>query len=135
MGERIRSYLEARGYEVVSPGMSTTLALWKEEYVAALNRFRPEFLHAYPSAALQLAEFLDRAGQKLGCGLTALLCGSTRLTIPQNRLLERVFQCYVYRWYGHSERVVLVGEGESSELFHFLPRTDMSSSGRRVPMG
>ncbi len=29
MGERIRSYLEARGYEVVSPRMSTTLALWK----------------------------------------------------------------------------------------------------------
>jgi hypothetical protein len=30
MGERIRQYLEARGYEVVTPAMSTTLALWRE---------------------------------------------------------------------------------------------------------
>lgn len=30
MGERIRSYLESRGYEVVTPRMSTTIALWKK---------------------------------------------------------------------------------------------------------
>lgn len=30
MGERIRSYLEASGYEVVVPRMSETLALWKK---------------------------------------------------------------------------------------------------------
>lgn len=30
VGERIRDYLEQRGYEVVQPRMSTTLALWKE---------------------------------------------------------------------------------------------------------
>ncbi len=91
------------------------------EYLDAIERFRPNLLHAYPSAALQLAEFLERAGQSWRTPLRGLLCGSERLTLPQKRLLERVFDCRVYRWYGHSERVVLAGEGEHSELFYFWP--------------
>jgi phenylacetate-CoA ligase len=54
--------------------------------------------------------------------LRAVLCGSERLTLPQKRTLERVFECRVYRWYGHAERVVLAGEGVRSELFHFFPQ-------------
>lgn len=92
------------------------------EYLEALERFRPDLLHAYPSAALQLAEYLERAGQSWRLPLKAVLCGSERLTLPQKRLLERVFGCRVYRWYGHSERVVLAGEGRTSELFYFFPQ-------------
>jgi phenylacetate-CoA ligase len=91
------------------------------EYLHQMESFQPEFLHAYPSAALQLAEFLERAGQSWRTPLHGVLCGSERLTIPQKRLLERVFQCRVYRWYGHSERAVLAGEGRDSELFYFWP--------------
>ena len=91
------------------------------DYLLELERFQPEFLHAYPSAALLLAEYLEKTQQKLRINLRALLCGSERLTFPQKRLLERVFRCRVYRWYGHAERVVLAGEGEQSELFYFFP--------------
>jgi phenylacetate-CoA ligase len=97
-----------------------TAARWPE-YVEALERFQPDLLHAYPSAALQLAENLERAGQSWRIPLRALLCGSERLDLSQKRLLERVFGCRVYRWYGHSERVILAGEGRQSELFHFWP--------------
>ncbi|HEY0778748.1 MAG TPA: hypothetical protein VGD56_12340, partial [Gemmatirosa sp.] len=92
------------------------------EYLDALEKFRPDLLHAYPSAALQLADYLDRAGQTWTLPLRAILCGSERLTLPQKRLLERVFGCRVYRWYGHSERAVLAGEGIGSELFYFFPQ-------------
>jgi phenylacetate-CoA ligase len=92
------------------------------EYVAALERFRPDLLHAYPSAALQLAGFLKAAGRTLRVKLRGVLCGSERLTLPQKRFLEEVFQCRVYRWYGHAERVVLAGEGRTSELFYFFPQ-------------
>jgi phenylacetate-CoA ligase len=91
------------------------------EYLEAIERFRPDILHAYPSAALQLAEFLERSGQTWRTPLQCLLAGSERLNLPQNRLLERVFGCRVFRWYGHSERVVLAAEGRSSPLFHFWP--------------
>jgi phenylacetate-CoA ligase len=91
------------------------------EYLEQLEKFKPDLLHAYPSAALQLAEFLEQSRQQWRLPLRALLCGSEQLTLPQKRLLERVFQCRVYRWYGHSERVVQAGEGRQSELFYFWP--------------
>lgn len=92
------------------------------EYREALKRFRPDMLHAYPSAALQLAEHVEKSGQAFPVALRGLLCGSERLTLPQKRLLERVFDCSVYRWYGHAERVVLAGEGRRSEWFYFWPQ-------------
>ncbi|MEZ5300553.1 MAG: hypothetical protein R3F11_07830 [Verrucomicrobiales bacterium] len=91
------------------------------EYLDALERFRPDFLHFYPSAALQLADLLRRSGRDLGFVPKAMLCGSERLEIPQKRLLEDAFGCRVYRWYGHSERAVLAGEGGSDETFYFWP--------------
>ena len=92
------------------------------EYLVELERFRPDLLHAYPSSALQLAEYLESSRQEWRIPLKGMLCGSERLTGPQKRLLERVFKCRVYRWYGHAERVVLAGEGRRSELFYFFPQ-------------
>lgn len=91
------------------------------EYLEALERFRPDILHAYPSAALQLAGFLERSGQSWRVPLRCVLAGSERLNLPQKRLLERVFGCRIFRWYGHAERVVLAAEGHHSELFYFWP--------------
>ena len=92
------------------------------EYFEALEAFQPDLLHIYPSAALQIAEYLERHSQEWPLPLKALLCGSEQLTLPQKRLLERVFGCRVYRWYGHSERVVLAGEDRDSERLRFWPQ-------------
>ena len=92
-----------------------------EEYLEAIENFKPDLIHAYPSAALQLAEYLESKGQTWRTPLKGMLCGSEWLTDPQKRLLERIFGCRVYRWYGHSERVVLAGEGALSDLFYFFP--------------
>ncbi len=118
-GGGIASYDATRDWLMLSSYHLTEERL--PEYLAAMERFKPDLLHAYPSAALQLAEFLERAGQSWRVPLRGLLAGSERLTLPQKRLLERVFRCRVYRWYGHSERVVLAGEGRKSELFYFWP--------------
>lgn len=116
----IASYDATRQWLLLSSSHLTPDRL--PDYLEALERFRPDLLHVYPSAALQLAEYLETAGQSPGLPLRGLLCGSERLTIPQKRLLERVFRCRVYRWYGHAERVVLAGEGAQSELFYFFPQ-------------
>ena len=116
---RIISYDATRDWLMLSSSHLTAGRF--PEYVSALEEFRPDLLHAYPSAALQLADHLRRAGQVWRLPLRGLLCGSERLTIPQKRLLEQVFQCRVYRWYGHAERVILAGEGRRSELFYFWP--------------
>lgn len=117
---RISRYDATRNWLLLSSSHLTQERL--PDYLAAIERFRPDLLHAYPSAALQLAEFLERAGQTWRWPLRGLLCGSERLTPPQKRMLERVFRCRVYRWYGHAERVVLAGEGRRSELFYFWPQ-------------
>jgi phenylacetate-CoA ligase len=117
---RISSYDATRDWLMLSSYHLTQERL--PEYLSALEKFKPDLLHAYPSAALQLAEFLEKAGQAWRLPLRAILCGSEQLTLPQKRLLERVFNTRVYRWYGHSERVVLAGEGRTSELFYFWPQ-------------
>ncbi|OYW76664.1 MAG: hypothetical protein B7Z37_07630 [Verrucomicrobia bacterium 12-59-8] len=90
-------------------------------YVAALNRFRPQHLHAYPSAALMLARGLEQTGLKLDFKLTSLLCGSEKLTTESQQYLEHFFGARVMHWYGHSERVVLAAQGRTSNQLHFWP--------------
>lgn len=91
------------------------------EYVAALNQFRPQHLHAYPSAALMLARGLAQAGLKLDFPLISLLCGSEKLTAESQQHLEQFFGARVCHWYGHSERVVLAAQGRTSNHLHFWP--------------
>src|SRR6185503_9269459 len=116
---KIASYDATRNWLLLSSYHLTAERL--PAYLKALENFKPELLHAYPSAALQLAEYLETFGHTWRTPVRAVLCGSERLTIPQKRLLERVFKCRIYRWYGHAERVVLAGEGADSELFYFYP--------------
>ncbi len=91
------------------------------EYVAALNRLRPQHLHAYPSAALMLARGLEQTGLKLDFKLTSLLCGSEKLTADSLQYLEQFFAAPVFHWYGHSERVVLAAQSRTSNHLQFWP--------------
>ena len=91
------------------------------EYVAALNAFRPQHLHAYPSAALMLARGLEQTGAKLAFDLTSILCGSETLAPESQRYLEKALGAPVFHWYGHSERVVLAGQGRTSNHLYFGP--------------
>ena len=91
------------------------------EYLVMLENFQPDFLNIYPSAALQLADYLQRHNQRWRTPLQGVLCGSEQLTLSQKRLLNSVFKCRVLRWYGHAERVVLAAEGTDSDLFYFWP--------------
>jgi len=91
------------------------------EYVAALNQFRPQHLHAYPSAALMLARGLEQTGLQLDFKVTSLLCGSEKLTAESQQYLEQFFGTKVFHWYGHSERVVLAAQGRTSNHLHFWP--------------
>jgi phenylacetate-CoA ligase len=91
------------------------------EYLTNISCFRPDILHAYPSTALQLARLLDESGERWPLRLRCVLAGSERLTTPQRHLLEQTFECPIYHWYGHRERVVLAGEGRKSDLLYFSP--------------
>ncbi|MGV3773592.1 MAG: phenylacetate--CoA ligase family protein [Verrucomicrobiales bacterium] len=117
---RITSYDATRDWLMLSSYHLTAenMPLYLEE----IEKFKPDLLHAYPSAALQIAEYLEQSGQEWRLPLRGLLCGSERLTMPQKKLVERVFKCRAYMWYGHSERVVLAGAGRTTDLLYFWPQ-------------
>lgn len=91
-------------------------------YLEEIERFKPDLLYVYPSSALQLAEYLQASGQSWRTPLRGILCGSERLTRPQRMLLQSVFHCRAYSWYGHSERAILAAEGRQTDLYYFVPQ-------------
>jgi phenylacetate-CoA ligase len=115
----VASYDAIRDWLMLSPHHLTAERL--PEYLDHIARFRPDILHAYPSAALQLADLLESTGEHWPTPLRCVLAGSERLTKAQKQLLEDTFGCRVYTWYGHTERVVLAGEGRYSDLLYFCP--------------
>lgn len=112
---RIATFDATRNWLVLSSYHLTPERL--PEYVAELNSFRPQHLHAYPSAALMLMQM----SVKLDFKLTSLLCGSEKLSTQAQRQLETHFEAPVMHWYGHSERAVLAAKRPGSTGLQFWP--------------
>lgn len=93
-------------------------------YVTACVEFGVQFLHGYPSAISILAKLLDSHPDQQARfpKLIALLITSEALLPGQRELMERVFGCRLFSWYGMSEKVILAGECEKSSLYHVFPQ-------------
>jgi phenylacetate-CoA ligase len=88
------------------------------KYIEKIREFQPDFLHVYPSSITVLARFMKENHIEPFPSVKALLCASENLYSWQRSLLEDVFKCRVFSFYGHSERAVLAGECERSESYH-----------------
>ncbi len=93
-----------------------------DAYVAEIRRFRPVYLHGYPSALQLLADHVLREGVDLApLGPRAVLLASEAMPEEQRRAFEKAFGCRSFSWYGHSERVVLGGECERDSTYDQFP--------------
>lgn len=92
-----------------------------EIYVEKIRKFDPKFIQAYPSNITILAKYMEKNGLDPFKNLKAVLCGSENIYPWQKELVERVLNCRVYSWYGHSERTILAGECELSSNYHIFP--------------
>lgn len=90
-------------------------------YVKKIREFKPDFIRAYPSAITLLAQFMTLHKIEPFQSVKAVLCGSERLYPWQRNLIEEVFHCRAYSWYGHTEMAVLAGECEQSNDYHIFP--------------
>lgn len=90
-------------------------------YIAKIRQFRPDYFQAYPSVITILARYMKEHNIPPFPSVRAILCGSENLYPAQRALLEDIFFCRVYSWYGHSERAVLAGECEKSTCYHVFP--------------
>jgi phenylacetate-CoA ligase len=94
----------------------------KAAILDALRRFKPEYVHAYPSSAAALAELL-RPGD-LDVPVRAVLLASEPVTQAQLDALRRLFACPVSFNYGLSERTNLAFAectGETASPYRFQP--------------
>jgi phenylacetate-CoA ligase len=89
-------------------------------FVRLMKEYRPEFLHAYPSSATILGQYLEESGERLP-GLRGLLLGSENLYPAQKTYLEKVFGLPTFSWYGQSEKCILAGGCTHSDGYHVFP--------------
>ena len=90
-------------------------------YVQLIRRFKPRYIWGYPSSISVLAHFMQDNDVERFSTVKAILCGSENLFEWQRKLLESVFQCRVFSWYGQSELAAFASECEVSQLYHVFP--------------
>ena len=97
--------MSAQGSATLRVGVHRVLALPMtlpiEEQVAALNRFRPQFLNAYPSAAMRLAE--EQEAGRLRISLTAMTTSSELRTPAMTERIAAAFGVAPFDLYATTE--------------------------------
>jgi len=90
-------------------------------YVEQIKKFKPKFLHIYPSALTILANFMKKNKIEPFPSVRGILAGSENVYPWQLKLFKEVFQCKVLFWYGLGELSSLAGTCEISNYYHIFP--------------
>ena len=72
-------------------------------YLMILNKYRPEFIHGYPSSIYYVANYLLNANIELNFRPKMIVTSSETTLDFQRQAIERAFQCKVFIWYGNTE--------------------------------
>lgn len=85
-------------------------------YVEEIRRRRLRFLEGYPSTLYILARGLLEAGERLP--IKAVFTSSETLHEVQREAIETAFECRIFDFYGHAERVIFATECERHDGKH-----------------
>jgi len=85
-------------------------------YVGALRRYRPPWLHGYPSLLSLLASYVLENGLDLGYSLRWVTTGAENLMPHQIAIIEQAFGIKPLQHYGMAEGVANVSECEHGGL-------------------
>jgi len=91
-------------------------------YLDEIESFGARFLHGYPSAIGHLALMAHQYGLRIGFRLKAVLSASEPVYPWQREVIQQVFGCRIYSFYGMAEHVVMAGECENSATYHCVPQ-------------
>lgn len=90
-------------------------------YIEHVRGIGPCYLHVYPSSGAALARLALRAGLERLANVRGVIAESEQVLPDQRVLIERVFGARLFSSYGHSEKLVLAAECESSTDYHVWP--------------
>jgi phenylacetate-CoA ligase len=91
-----------------------------ERIYRTIKKYNIRFVHCYPSAAYELSTFLLNKGFDTSF-IKAFLSGSENIFDYQVDLIQNRLGIRFYNWYGHSEKLILAGYCENTNLYHVEP--------------
>jgi phenylacetate-CoA ligase len=93
------------------------------EIHAQIQKFKPKFIHAYPSSLLTFTkEFQLYLGKNAAdFNVQSIFLGSEKLDASDQFYFENFYQTKVITWYGHSECLIHGAKCEISGDYHFSP--------------
>lgn len=86
-------------------------------YYKKMCDFGAEEIYAFPSSVYLLAKYFYDLGKKIK--LKAIFTSSENISDKQRKLIEDVFMCRIYDWYGQVERVSAIGQCEKG-TYHII---------------
>jgi len=93
------------------------------QYVAAMRRWRPAYINAFPSALYPLARWLkENPDPAVTDAIRGVLLYSENVYPDQKALMSEVFGCPVLQHYGHTERVLMAASLPDDERCYFWPQ-------------
>ena len=96
---------------------------WLPQIARALERSRPAFIEAFPSALFALASWLERHPlPAFTRALRGVMLFSENVYGFQMEKFRRVLGCPVLAHYGHSERVLMAGSMPDDDRYFFWPQ-------------
>lgn len=88
-------------------------------YCRLLEKYKPDFIHGYPSAIDILCRYIEK--HPLTHRFKGVLFVSENVTDSERRYVENILNAKSYSFYGHTERAAIAGECESSRSYHVVP--------------
>ena len=89
-------------------------------YLTMLNKYRPDFIHGYPSSIYFLAKYILDENIQLNFNPKMIVTSSETTLDFQRKAIEEVFHCKVYIWYGNTEFCGHITECPNGKL-HIQP--------------
>lgn len=105
-----------------------------ESYYRKMTEFGANTIYAFPSSVYLLAKYFHGIGRKIQ--LKAVFTSSENISDRQRRLIEDVFMCKIYDWYGQVERVSAIGQCEKG-TYHIIEDysiTETIDTGRGIEL-
>jgi phenylacetate-CoA ligase len=90
-------------------------------YLNALKKWNPTFIDAYPSAIYELARIFKDKNVDPGLNLKGIVTSSETLKSYQREILEEVFSCPVFDYYGCAEQVALAIQSNRLRDRYLIP--------------
>ncbi len=103
-----------------------------QQYVDALDKYQPVAIDGYPSSIYTLAKLMLQRG--LMFPMKAILTSSETLAPEQKGIIETVFQCRVFDYYGMAERIAAIHTCEFGS-YHVVPEYSIVEFVRNGALG